>query len=363
MDKEIKYLLLYFAALLLLVMTSCTDENTDSGNTEIGNYEPEQFNDLTIEEFSELETPFEALLNAAASAGRTNTNIDQLIDAFLEVLEGAQKIEIEEGEERGLAVYEIELLLASGGKLQVLIVQDVFEILEIEGQSGPFDYDIDPEGSFVALSEAFDIAKTAQDGEVIRWELELEEDNRWEFEIHIETSEGKFEVEIDAFTGEILGINQFDEEDEEEFEEEDEQLPENVLEAIGWYIDAEPVQAHRFEEKERAYWKVYVKTASGALVKLIITEDTEDLVEARDEEGPFDYNVTPGDIFISLNEAKEIALEAYDGVVYYWYFEQIWHNDAAQWAYIVKISNQQGHYYKFAIDATTGDILSEEFFD
>lgn len=366
MDKGIKNLLLYFMALILMTMISCTeDELKDLSNSEIGNYETEQFNDLTIEEFGDLETPFEALLNAASSGGRTREgiSIDELTAAILEVLEGAKKIEIKEGEERGLAVYEIELLLASGGTLEVVVVKELFEILEVEGQSGPFDYDIDPQGSFISLSEAFLLAKDSLGGEITRWELELEEENKWEFEIHVTTDAGKFEVEIDAFSGAILDINKFEEEDEEDFEEEDEQVPANVLEAIGWYIEGDLVQASKYKKEEEVYWNIYVKTTSGALVKLVITEDTEDLVDARDEEGPYDYEITPGENFISLTEAIEVAQAAFEGELYYWYFEQIWHQDAAHWAYVVKISNGQGQYYKFGIDATTGSILFEEFFD
>ncbi|MEO9965229.1 MAG: PepSY domain-containing protein [Reichenbachiella sp.] len=365
MDKEFKSLLVYFMALVLLSMASCTDETTDDlANLEIGDYESEQFNDLTIEEFSALETPMEALLSAVTSGGRKlGTDIDELTSAILEVLEGAKKIEITESEERGLPVYEIELLLASGGTLEVVIVKDIFEILEIEGQSGLFDYDIDPQGSFLALSEALLLAKDSLNGEIVRWELELEEDNRWEFEVHVETSLGKFEVEIDAFSGEILDINKIEEEDEDDFEEEDEQVPDNVLEAIGWYIEADLIQASSYQEKEVNYWNLYVKTSSGALVKLVITEDTEDLIDARDEDGPYDYNLTPGENFISLNEAIEIAQDAFDGEVYYWYFEEIWHQEAGHWAYVVKIDNGQNELYKFGIDATTGDILFEEFFD
>lgn len=366
MDKGIKSLLLYFMALLLLAMVSCSeDELKDLANSEIGNYEAEQFNDLTIEEFSALETPFESLLSAASNGGRTleGIDIDELTAAILEVLEGAKKIEIKESEERGLAVYEIELLLASGGKLEVVVVKDVFEILEVEGQSGPFDYDIDPQGSFISLSEALLLATDSLGGEITRWELELEEDNKWEFEVHIASDAGKFEVEIDAFTGAILDINKIEEDDEEDFEEEDEQVPANVLEAIGWYIEGDLVQASKYEKEEQVYWNVYVKTESGALVKLVITEDTEDLVDARDEDGPYDYNLTPGENFISLEEAIEVVQQAFEGELYYWYFEQIWHQEAAHWAYVIKIRNDQDQYYKFGIDATTGDILFEEFFD
>lgn len=379
MKVSIKNSVLTLAIISSLLMSCQKDEIIDDPTEiQIGQFETEVFSDLTISEFQALETPFETQMNAAIpSVGRTSTGSTTFIlAALLEVLEGATFKSIEDDEERGLASYRIKLLLADESVLEIVISKDVFEIIEIVAYGGAFDYDISPESNFISLKDAFEKAKTVQAGDVVHWELELEEDNKWEYEIHIENDLGRFEVEVDAIIGEILGINEFDEDDKKEFEPEDEnedekeekesqKLPENIKTTLSSITDAKLVYAEKEEgdSDERDIWNIYVETESEAIIYLEITDDTEDLIYAKGDKGPFDYDIILGGNFISLKEALIMVNDEMQSETYYWYYEQIEVEEKEHWAFIIKVKDNKGVYHKIAIDALTADWLSFKTFD
>jgi len=351
---------------MLIFSISCQDDGVGDRVLEIGDFETESFENLTVEEFSALEKPFEGLLDAA-SGGRTasDSTTEQLIVVLEELLEGAILLELDEGEERGLDVYVIRFLLANEATLEVVVVKEVYEILEIEGHSGPFDYDLDPAGSFISLAEAFAIAHANFDGEVIRWELELEEDNQWEYEVHVKNANGRFEIEIDAFTGDVLAINAVDETDDDEFEKEerDDELPQNIVDTVTAMIDARIIHAEREDDHDRIVWDILVETDEEALVFLEISEDTQELVYAEGEDGPFNYDLVIGDDFVGLLETIEFVEDELQAETQYWYFEQIEHDEAEVWAFIIKVKDPAtDKYYRVTVDAMSGEWLEFEDF-
>ncbi|MFT7035414.1 MAG: hypothetical protein ACJA2S_003938, partial [Cyclobacteriaceae bacterium] len=207
-------------------------------------------------------------------------------------------------------------------------------------------------------------------------ELELEEDNKWEYEIHIENDLGRFEIEVDAFTGKILGINELDEDDKKEFETEKEdedekdekesqKLPENIKNTLLSITGAKLVYAEREEgdSDERDIWNIYVETESEAIIYLEITDDTEDLIYAKGDKGPFDYDIILGGNFISLKEALIRVNDEMQSETYYWYYEQIVVEEKEHWAFIIKVKDNKGVYHKIAIDAITMEWLHFETFD
>jgi len=225
------------AVILSFLFFTCNEEEGSILNipedVDVTRYAPENFPVLSLEEFNAIETPLESLLVGLIPNGRVSSHltfIDEIVHKLEEVFSGVA-IEIKTGEERGLTVWEIEIKFEGGGKIEIVIVQKAGKILEIEGQAGPFDFNLDPGGSFISLNEAIDIAFSVMEGELERWELELEENNRWEWEMHIVNGEGRWEIEIDAFTGEILGIKkkEGDKGDEPELEDPGDPAPEDVL--------------------------------------------------------------------------------------------------------------------------------------
>lgn len=366
-----------------ILISSCQkDEVIDNlnGTLEIGQYETEVFNDLTTSEVQSLQTPYEESMTAANSSnGRTSgASTSIMIDALIEILGEARFKGIEADEERGLAVYRIKFQLEDEGYIEIALIKDIFQILEIVGYGGNLDYNLDPQSGFISLQVAFEKAIAAHSGTVIHWELELEEDNKWEYEIHVENDAGRFEVEIDAFTGLVLEINELDEEDEKEFEKEDDEghdeevderekdkLPENIKIALAAMTDAHLTLAEKEEgdKNERDIWTIYVKTEHKAVIYLEITDDTEDLIYAKGDEGPFDYDIVLGGDFISLKEALLMVNTEMQSETYYWYYEQVEVEDTERWAFVIKVKDHKGIYHKIAVDAITSDWLFFETFD
>ena len=368
-------------------MMSCqTDDVTLSQdvNDQIGQFEKEVFEDLTIEQVQALETPYDSEMNASIpSGGRVLTSGSGLaITALVEILQGATLEGIEEDTERGLNVYQIIFQLEDGSIMEVSVLTDIFEIIGLTGYEGDFDIELDPGMNFISLSDALDIAKMKIEGEVVYWELELEEENKWEYEVHILSDTGRYEIEIDATTGDVLEINEVGVEDESEFEKPDDEeeesdegdekdgdddekddLPANIAAALADVIDAKLLFAEKEDLDERDIWAIYVETAAGAIVYLEVTDDTEDVIYAAGEEGPFDYDVFIALDFLSLKEALLMVNNELQSETYYWYYEQIETDNGERWAFVIKVKNTEGIYHKVAVDAINGEWLFHEIFD
>lgn len=371
-----KYFFKSSFALLLssLLLIACGDEDSglldqdiipDAGKGEIGQFETEVFSNLTPATVSALETPYEGDL-ATLAGGRVQASEVSFADLAAElekIFPGATILDFELEEERGLMVWDIEVKMPGGGVLEAVIIPEILEILELEGQSGPFNYTIDPGGEFISLAAAIEIALSVQHGEIERWELELEEDDQWEYEIHVTDGEGDWEMEINAFTGDFLEQNEKDEEDEDEFETPGEPAPQEVIDLVSNYVSGEIVKSEGDddEDSDESHWKVHVKTEGGAIVEIKIDQATNSLLEAEDDKGPFDYQFTPGNDLLPLTVIMEIALSEFRGEIVEWELESEDNEDdpkaAAMWIYELEIEFEGGEEVEIEIDALTGEFL------
>ncbi len=356
------------AVILSFLFSTCKDDDGSilniPENLDITSYAPENFTDLSLQEFKALETPLESILGGIIPNGRVSSHlafIDEIAHRLEEVFSGVA-IEIRAGEERGLAVWEIEIKFEGGGKIEIVIVQEAGKILEIEGQAGPFDFDVDPEGSFISLNEAIEIAHTVMEGELERWELELEENNRWEWELHLINGEGRWEIEIDAFTGEILGIKRKDGDktDEPELEDPGDPAPDNVIEFALEIVPGEVVHSEMEREDDLTVWEVYIRTEVGSIVKLkILQTESLSLFKIKGKEPPFDYEVNLGDDFVPFDEAKAIVHQRIDSEISEWQLFRRHRSDEAFWIYKFEliIGDAQA---EILINALTGEIINLE---
>ncbi|MFY0653654.1 MAG: PepSY domain-containing protein [Cyclobacteriaceae bacterium] len=382
MKGSIKKISIVFLAAMTSILASCQDDPVDleiEEGPQMGQFVTESFDNLTLADLQALPTPFESQMTAAIpSNGRVATSsTNLLIAAVFELLEGAALEGIELDEERGLEVYRLIFQLEDESIIEVAVVKEAFEIIEIVGYDGSFEYDLDPQGDFIAMAAALEKAMLAKDGKVVHWELELEEDNKWEYEIHIENDLGRFEVEVDAFTGDVIAINEMDEEDEEEFEKEEEdddekeekekqKLPEDIKVALAAITDARLKFAEKEEADdsgERDVWSIYVETEKEAMIYLEITDDTEDLIYAEGEEGPFDYDIIIGQNFMSLKEVMIMVNTEMQSETYYWYYEQIEVEETVRWAFVIKVKDKDGVYHKVGVDAINGAWHFHETYD
>lgn len=353
------------AGILSFLFVTCNDDEGTILNIpadiDVTSYAPESFPDLSLEEFKAVETPLESLLGGIIPNGRVSSHltfIDEIAHKLEEIFSGVV-IEIKAGEERGLAVWEIEIKFEGGGKIEIVIVQEAGKVLEIEGQAGPFDFDLDPGESFISLNEAIEIAHSVMEGELERWELELEEDNKWEWEMHIVNGEGRWEIEIDAFTGEILEIKkkEGDRGNEPELEEPGDSAPEDVLLFALEIVPGEVVHSEMEQEEELTVWEVYILTDVGSIVKAIILQgDNLSLFKIKGKELPFDYEVNLGDGIVPFDEAKAIVHETIDSEITEWQLTRKFRDQEVFWIYKFELIIGDARAEIF-INAITGEII------
>ena len=358
-------------ALAAGTMFSCDEDvlDMDLDNQdlpEITVYATEVFPDLTPAQVEELETPFENLMAAleAPNARVLSVNDEDLTAAIRALFEGANVLEFYEDQQRGLDVYVVKVLLNNGIIVKISVVKQIYEILSIEVIGEISDLDLDPEGSFISLHEAIAQFESHFNGKIVRAELSLEEDDRWEFEIHIETDEGRLEIEVDAFTGEVLAVKRIEGENKEEFEEEEKEespeIPEAILTAVADHIVGEVIHGEIKTYEGVQYWNVTVVTSSEAFVELWFKAENAEFVGAGDEEGPFDYEFLFGEEMMKLSEAFDAFKNELSVEIIRWDFEEIWHEEMHVPAIRIKGKTEDGIYHYVIIDATNEDWIKHE---
>ncbi len=344
--------------LFLFLFSAC---GTDEDSPPVEDATTESFTDLTIEQISQLETPFEALTELVQPGGRVKSHeisIEKVIEVLEELFPGSFVVESEEDEERGLTVVKFQIQLNEDAFIEFSLVVELGRILEIEGQLGPFDYDIEPGGNFVGLQQAIQAALSEiSGGEIERWELELEEDNKWEFEIHIVNDEGRWEIEIDAFSGRIIKIKfkskRLDE--EEDFDRPGDEAPAEIIELALSIVPGEVVHARKKERHDESFWFIAIITPVNSLVKVAFTTSGE-LREIKGSEKPFDYVVEPGNDLVSFAAAKEILAEEIDGELLEWKLRQRERGDLLIWVYHFHVAKGD-QLFEVRINALTGTII------
>lgn len=300
--------------LLLIPLTSaCSDSNDPgSGGTPTTGV-------AGVENFPALTT---ATLGAGAIPRLGATGPVDAVGASalaLEIIMGTVT-EVEADTERSLSVWEVKVRTTGGGLVEVKVVQESGAVLEIEGDVGPFDYEVVPGAPLVNLSVARAAAQAAQAGTLKQWELELEEGNRWEYEFYIVASDATvYEVEVNAETGAVTSrkVRCGRGEDESGNEHDDDEdvpdlgpLPDAVRAAAlalvpgSAFIEAEPER-----ENGVIVWEVKVQ-ASGAEIRVYIVPETLAVWELQSKEPPFAGDLDPGQGLVTLQAARATAVTA-----------------------------------------------------
>lgn len=347
MNHLIRKINLLMLGTALLFMSSC-NENNDAMSP-YQDFEPEVFGNLTTELIQSVETPYQAAISTVIGGSRVTEEISA--SALMEsILNGAKVIDVSLEEERGLQVIEIDIKMPSGGIIEVYLLPDLTHILEMEGVRGPFDYAIDPLGSFITLAEALQAAQAEIDGEMIRWELELEEDDMWEYEIHLRQNNGEiFEVEINAFSADVISVKQFDDDDKQKYDDyfkggDDDRVPTNVVSEALAILNGTVI----YTDYDDDDYEIYIETSSGAVVEFYYEDD--ELEEMEGEKGPFDYDFAI-DGYISFSEALNIALNQVDGTLVEWDLDL---DDDHYFDFYIDLNGKK---YEVEIDAISGEVL------
>lgn len=106
----------------------------------------------------------------------------------------------------GVVYFDIDVETTSGAIIEFEIFLETGELKEIEGDNGPFDYEVDPGMGLIKFSVAKAAALSARPGEVQRWSLEKDNSSgiwTYTFEI-LNGNQEDFTVKINATNGTII---------------------------------------------------------------------------------------------------------------------------------------------------------------
>jgi uncharacterized membrane protein YkoI len=119
---------------------------------------------------------------------------------------------IEEGLEieNGIEAWEVEIQNSEGAIVIFYWAADNLTLIKIEGDKGPFTYEINPGGGLINFSTARTFAVSAvKNDALVAWELKKEEEfaDDWVYEFEIADSMVDKTVYIDAMNGNVLQID------------------------------------------------------------------------------------------------------------------------------------------------------------
>jgi len=101
--------------------------------------------------------------------------------------------------------WDVDVTTDAGSKIQIEFDHATGDLLEIEGNEGPFSYEVDPGLGLVVFSQAKETAMNeAEVGELSKWELEQDEAGKWIYEFIIVNDGQEQQIKIDAVTGSVI---------------------------------------------------------------------------------------------------------------------------------------------------------------
>jgi len=101
--------------------------------------------------------------------------------------------------------WDVDVTTDAGSKIELEFDHATGNLLEIEGNEGPFTYEVDPGLGLVIFSQAKETAMQEVDfGEITKWELEKDEAGKWIYEFIIANDGQEQQIKIDAATGLVI---------------------------------------------------------------------------------------------------------------------------------------------------------------
>jgi uncharacterized membrane protein YkoI len=133
-----------------------------------------------------------------------NISAEQAAAKALEIVSG-QVTSTELDDSGTVPEWDVNVTTDAGSKIELEFDQATGELLEIEGNEGPFTYEVDPGLGLVVFSQAKETAfNEAEIGELSNWELEQDETGKWIYEFIIVNDGQEHQIKIDAVTGSVI---------------------------------------------------------------------------------------------------------------------------------------------------------------
>lgn len=278
------------------------------------------------------------------------------------IVPGAQVLSTRADEENDLPTWKVSASLPSGARLSFELLQANGVVISVEGEVGPFTYDVEPGNGIASFANAMAAALRAQAGSVIKWELELDDDDRrWEYEFYIRDAQGAvWEVELDARTLRVLEREAKGRDDDERDDDDDKDdvvtglaLPDSIRQrAIAMVTGATLREVETEREDGLHLWKLEFEGASGLEIELRLLVGDGTLIEAESDDRPTLGNVNPGSGMLDLATARSRALAARPGELEEWKLSRT-RQGAMVWRFEVEVGDDD---YTVRVDARSGAV-------
>lgn len=128
---------------------------------------------------------------------------DSAVNKALALISGTV-VDSEPETEEGIAAWKVEIRTDQGAEVEVYCRQDNGALLRIDGESGPFDYNIDPGNSMIDFDQAKTIGSGVTSEDLVEWRLRIEDkyNNIWVYRLEYAQST----VFISAVDGNVLEV-------------------------------------------------------------------------------------------------------------------------------------------------------------
>lgn len=145
-----------------------------------------------------------SLLGCGDDDGPESINADQASTKALQMVSG-QVTSTELDNTGSQPEWEVDVTTDAGAEIEIEFNQLTGELVQIEGNQGPFSYEVNPGLGLIVFSEAKQTAMNeAEVGELSGWELEKDETGKWIYEFIVINDGVEREIEIDAATGLVI---------------------------------------------------------------------------------------------------------------------------------------------------------------
>ena len=112
--------------------------------------------------------------------------------------------ESEPDNEEGVAAWKVDITTAQGAEVEVYCRQDNNTLLRLDGESGPFDYNIDPGNGLIDFNQAKTVAGGETSEDLVSWRLRMEDkyNDQWVYTLEFTSTK----VFINAEDGSVLDV-------------------------------------------------------------------------------------------------------------------------------------------------------------
>jgi uncharacterized membrane protein YkoI len=356
---------LYYPSLLFSVAALMATEGcTDSAGPSAAPTPParvESFGPLSASVVAQSVGPFAQSAAPAATPTTAPLTIDSASARVRAILPGATIVAAKVDAERSLPTWKVAARLTSGARVEFEMLQSNGLIVTIEGEMGPFDYDLTPGSGILTFASARAAALGVQAGTIVQWELELEENDRWEYEFYIRDAQGAlWEVELDAKSGRVLERKSKrgsgrdsagDRGDDDDDTLSIGAIPDSIRQRVTAMVSGATLREVKAERDNDVHlWELAFQTAQGRKIEIKVLVADGTLFEVEGDDPPGTANVAPGNGLIDLTTALGIATAARAGTVDEWELSRNSENQF-EWRFYIEVPN--GGKYIARVNATT----------